>query len=124
MYPWPLKTALLVTALTLSSYAAAGGGGTTAIASPTIVKVAVDAKENALVITGQNFGGTPPNVHLAGQVLEAKRVSANEIVARLPSDIQAATYGLTVTTSGRNQVTSNHFNVALPGVVNFKGEKK
>ena len=81
-----------------------------------IVKVAVNAKENSLIITGWNFGDTPPNVHLAGQVLKVKHVSVNEIVARLPSGIQAATYGLTVTTSGRSQVTSNHFSVALPGV--------
>jgi len=116
MYRGIFKISLFVVALTTCGYAAAGGRGTAAIATPIIVKVAMDAKENTIVITGWNFGGTPPpNVHLAGQVLKVKHVSVNEIVAHLPPNIQPATYGLTVTPGGRNQATSDYFSVALPG---------
>lgn len=113
MHPYTLKTALLVASLTLCGYAAAGGRGATLV-PPMIEKVAVDAKKNAIIITGWNFGSIPPYVRLSGQTLEVERASANKIVAQLPPGIQPATYGLTVTTSGQNKTISNHFSVALP----------
>ena len=115
-----LKTTLftisLIVGLTAGGTTAAGGRGTPTPPAPTIVKVAVEIQEKALIITGHNFGATLPVVILADQTLDVKHFSGQEIVASLPRGLTAATYGITVTTSGRNPVRSNPFSAALPDI--------
>ena len=109
-----IKTTLFAAALIVCGHAVAGGRyPSTVPPTPVIVKVMVDAKENALIITGRNFGTAPPTVHLAEQALEIKRFTEKEIVAHLPVDIQPATYSLTVTSDGRKRATSDIFNAAI-----------
>ena len=114
MHHLTIKTILLVIGLNTCAVATAGGLRNVAPQPPTIMKTAVDAKENVLVITGRNFGATSPTVLLADQVLDVKRFSEEEVVASLPADFASATYGVTVTTGGRNRVGSNLFSATLP----------
>lgn len=111
-----LKTVLFVVALSgglaASGTTMAGGRGTSQ--PPAIVKTAIDAKENVLIISGHRFGETRPTVILSDQVLDVKRFSDTEVVANLPPDIEAATYGVTVITNGQNRVNSNLFSTTLP----------
>lgn len=109
------KTILFGAALIACGPAGAGGvrNLSTLPPTPVIVKVMVDANENALIITGHNFGTTRPMVQLAERSLETKRSSENEIVAHLPVGIQPATYSLTVTSNGFKRATSDIFNAAI-----------
>ena len=123
MYSIPkatLKTILLTVSLTggLMAYniAVGGGGGTFTPPPPMIVKTVVDVKEGVLIITGRYFGTTSPTVTLSDQPLAVKHFSEREVVAYLPRDITAATYGVTVITSGWNQANSNIFSAMLPGI--------
>ena len=108
-----IKTILLIAGLTACGIATAGGRGNYTHLPPMIVKTAVDAQEKVLIITGRNFGATPPTVMLADQALDVKRFSEHEVVANLPRGLTAATYGVTVTTSGRNRSSSNLFSATL-----------
>ena len=114
------KITLLALGLTggvvAGNIAEAGGRGTPAPPSPTIVKAAVDIQEKALIITGRNCGVTLPVVILGDQILQVKQFSGQEIVASLPRGLTAATYGITVTTSGRNPVSSYPFSASLPDI--------
>lgn len=114
MHKVTIKAILLVAGLTACGLATAGGRAIPGPQPPLIVKAAVDAKENVLIITGHNFGVTPPIVTLADHALEVKLSSEHEVVASLPRELTAATYGITVTTSGPNRASSNLFSVALP----------
>ena len=109
-----IKTILFIAGLTTCGMATADKGGFPAPLSPTIVKTALNAQEKALVITGRNFGATPPTVMLADQTLDVKHFSEHEIVANLPRDFAAATYGVIVTTTGQNRTHSNLFSATLP----------
>ena len=115
-----IKTTLLAISLTGGVIACgittAGGRGTPVPPPPMIVKTAVDAQEKVLIITGRNFGATAPTVILTDQVLDVKHFSENEVVANLPHGLTAATYGVTVTTNGRNRVSSNLFSATLLGI--------
>ncbi len=122
-----IKTVLLVTGLITCGIATAGGHGAPTLPprsrhappappSPAIVKTAMDMQGTALIITGRNFGATPPTVMLADQVLEVRRSSEQEVVASLPRGLTAATYGVSVTTSGRNRASSNLFSATLPDI--------
>ena len=113
MHKVTIKTILLLVGLTACGIVAAGGRGTPGPLPPMIVMTAVDAQENVLIITGRNFGTTPPTVLLADQVLDVKRFSEREVVASLPHGLASATYGVTVTTSGRNRISSNIFSATL-----------
>ena len=104
-----IKTILIIAGLTVSNMAAAGKGGFPTPLPPMIVKTAVDTQEKALIITGRNFGATMHTVMLADQVLDVKHFSEHEIVANLPRDLVAATYGVIVTTAGQNRANSNPF---------------
>lgn len=118
MHNVTIKTLLFVISLTGGlgpcGVATAGGRGTAVPPSPMIMKTAVDVKENILIITGRNFGATLPTVTLADQTLDVKGFSEYEVVASLPPGLTSATYGVIVTTSGRNQASSNLFSAALP----------
>jgi len=114
MHKLTIKTVLLAVALTACGYAAAGGRPDPGAVLPMIVKVAMDSRGNAIIITGRNFGNTPPTVRLADQVLDVRSFSENRVVASLPPGIEQATYGLTVTTGGRIRATSDLFSAALP----------
>ena len=111
-----VNTASLIVGLATMGYAAAGGGGFTQPMSPVVWKTAVDFDENVLVISGHHFGPATPTVNMAGYRLGVLRFTNNEIVASLPTDIEAATYGLTVI---NNRSASDIFTVAyvprLPG---------
>ncbi len=99
--------------LSLCAPATAGGRGNLSPLPPIIIKTAVDAKQNVLIITGYNFGATLPTVTLADQTLGVQRFSEHEVVASLPQGLASATYGVTVITSGRNRVSSNLFNATF-----------
>lgn len=114
MHRITIKSILFAVALGACGIATAGGLGNIAPQPPTIMKTAVDEKENVLIISGRNFGSTSPSVSLADQTLDVKRFSDNEVVASLPQDFASATYGVTVTTGGRNRVSSNLFSATLP----------
>ena len=114
MHKVTIKTILLIAGLTACGVATAGGRGTYTPLPPMIVKTVVDVQEKVLIITGRNFGATLPTVMLADQALDVKRFSEHEVVANLPRGLTAATYGVTVTTSGRNRTSSNLFSAALP----------
>ncbi len=107
-----IKTILFLAGLTAYGIAVGKGGFPTPL-PPMILKTAVDTQEKALIISGRNFGATRPTVLLADQVLEVKRFSEYEVVASLPRDLTTATYGVIVTTSGRNRASSNLFNATL-----------
>lgn len=116
MYKVTIKTVLLAAGLTTCGLAAAGGRGTPVSLPPTIVKTSVDMKENVIIITGRNFGATPPTVLMANQALDVKRFSEHEVVASLPHDLISATYGITVITTGiQNRARSNLFSATLFG---------
>ena len=100
---------LLIVGLAFVGHAAAGGRGLPGALSPVILKVTVDSRDNTMVVSGQNFGSTPPTVRLAGQILDVQRFSENEVVASLPRDIQSATYLLTLSTGGHGRATSSPF---------------
>jgi hypothetical protein len=110
------KTVLLVVGLSgglgASGTAVAGGRGTPQ--PPAIIKTAIDVKENVLIIIGHRFGETRPTVTLSDQILDVKRFSDHEVVASLPPDLEAATYGVTVIANGRNRASSNLFSTTLP----------
>lgn len=114
-----IKIILFIAALGTHGHAAASGAGHhPRAAQPIIVKVAVDARENAIVITGRNFGDALPTVRLADQLLNVTRFTENQVVAMLPPGVEPATYGLTVTTAnGRSSITSGVFSAVLPGTV-------
>lgn len=81
--------------------------------SPVILSTVVDLDKNLLAISGQNFGKAAPAVSLAGQVLEVRSWSANQIVVSLPTNIQPATYLLKVTTRDGANTTSGPFSTAI-----------
>ena len=108
-----LKTVLLVAGLAACGYATAGGRGTSAVKPPTIVKTAMDAHGNALIISGHNFGATRPTVMLADQVLEVKHHSEHEVVADLPQGLAAANYGVTLIANDSTPVRSNLFSTTV-----------
>lgn len=111
-----LKTVLFVAGIAACGVAAAGGRGTPTPLPPTIVKAAVNVNENILVISGRNFGATPPTVLLAEQALDVKHHSEREIVARLPQQLAPATYGILVIATGeQNRASSNLFSATLVG---------
>lgn len=111
--------ALLAAGLVTCGTATASGRGTPMPVPPLIMKTAVDVQKNHIVITGRNFGTTPPTVTLADQVLDVQHFSEHEVVANLPSRLTAATYGVTVTVrSGRNSAHSNPFSATLPDIDN------
>ena len=103
----------LIVGLALIGQVAAGGRGLPGTPTPVILKVTMDSKENTIVVSGQNFGSMPPTIRLAGQILDVKRFSENEIVASLPRDIQVATYLLTVSSGGRSKATSSPFSATF-----------
>lgn len=98
--------------LAASGSAVAGGRGTPL--PPAIIKTAIDVKANVLIISGRRFGEARPTVTLSDQELEVKRFSDREVVAGLPPDLKAATYGVTVIATGRNRASSNLFSTTLP----------
>lgn len=108
-----IKTVLLVAGLAACGYAAAGGRGISAPKPPTIVKTAVDEHGNALIISGHNFGGTPPTVMLADQALEVKHYSEHEVVVDLPRGLAAANYGVTLIANDSSPVRSNLFSTTV-----------
>ena len=91
-----VNTVLLIAGFASMDYAAAGGGGLPQPMPPVVWKTVVDFDENVLVISGHHFGPATPTVNMAGYRLGVLRFTNNEIVASLPTEIEAATYGLTV----------------------------
>lgn len=111
-----VNTASLIVGLAAMGYAVAGGGGLPQPMPPVVWKTAVDFEKNLLVISGRHFGPATPTVNMAGYRLGVLRFSNNEIVASLPTEIEAATYALTVTNS---RSASDVFSVAyVPRLMN------
>jgi hypothetical protein len=113
MYKLAIKVAIVTMWLGTSGYAVAAGPGTPRFTPPVILSSTADLKDNVIVISGHDFGSTPPTVRLANQVLPVKSFSTTQIIASLPAGIQPATYSLTVSTTGPYQATSNPFNAAF-----------
>lgn len=113
MHKVTIKTILLIAGLSACGIATAGGSGFSTPQSPTIVQTVVDSQEKVLIISGRNFGATPPTVMLANQKLDVKRSSEHEVVASLPAGLTSGNYGVSVTSSGRNGVSSNLFSATL-----------
>lgn len=113
MHRFSAKIILLFLGLTTYGVATAGRG-IPAPQPPMIVKTAVDVPGRTLIITGRNFGASAPTVILADQIVEVKRFSEREVVVSLPRSLPAATYGVSVTTTGRNQASSNLFSATVP----------
>ena len=110
MYKAIFKYFLITVAIISCNTAIASGRGSYTSATPLIVKTSIDTKENVLIITGRNFGVTSPVVMMGNQVLEVQKFSELEVVARLPSQLAAATYGIMLTTTGaRIRANSNLF---------------
>lgn len=107
-----IRTALLLAGLTALD-AAAGGRGNPAPAAPLIMKTVVDEKDKVLVISGRNFGVTPPTVLLADHMLHVRQFSESQIMAQLPVNLTSGTYGVSVTTTGENKIRSNLFSAML-----------
>lgn len=116
MHKATISTVLLLAGLTAFGAAAAGGRGNPAPAAPQIMKTVVDEKENVLVIGGRNFGVALPTVRLAEHILHVRQFSQSEIVAHLPADLTSGTYGVSVTTAGGDQISSNLFSAMLPDI--------
>ena len=116
MHKMSFNIALLAAGLTAGGFVVAGGRPSPGSAPPVIAKVAMSANENAIVITGWNFGGTAPTVRLGEYVLDVKTFSDNRVVAGLPPHLEAATYRLTLTSSSKSRFTSDVFSAALPGM--------
>ena len=112
MFKFFINATLFITGLAVFGYATAGGQGLSEPTPPVVLKTVVDFKKNILVISGRHFGTATPTVKLADDALDVQRFSENEIVVNLPRTIQAATYGLTVTSGSRHRSTSNLFGVA------------
>ncbi len=87
-------------------HAASAGSASPRTPPPVIVSTTVDFKENGMVITGHNFGRTPPIVRLGNQILTVKSFAPSQAVVGLPPGIRPATYRLTVTTDGPYRLTS------------------
>ena len=110
MYKIIFKYFLVAVSVISCNSAFAGGRGSYTPDTPQIVKTSIDTKENILIISGRNFGATSPAVTMGDQVLEVQRFSELEVIARLPSKLAAATYGIMLTTTGaRNRANSNLF---------------
>lgn len=121
MYKITIKTVLLAAGLTVCGMTTADGRGSNGVTpSPAIMKVVINERERALIITGRNFGLMLPTVLLADQTLGVRRFSDNEVVAGLPQGLMAATYAVAVITSHRRRASSNLFSVVLPGGVGGK----
>lgn len=116
MYKVTLNIAIIAAGLAVGGIVVAGGRPNTGNVPPLIAKVATDSKENAIIITGWNFGGMAPIVRLGEYVLEVKSFSDKQVVARLPPRMEAANYRLTLTAGGKSRITSDVFSAALPGV--------
>lgn len=110
-----MKKLGLIAVLAVSMLATFGGAAVarTLPPSPTISMASVEAREHTLTITGRNFGTTAPTVVLAGKVLQVKSFSPGQVVAILPQAIAAATYSLTVITTGRARIPSNEFSTTV-----------
>ncbi|MGH8658877.1 MAG: IPT/TIG domain-containing protein [Gammaproteobacteria bacterium] len=76
-----------------------------------------------MVITGHNFGRTPPIVRLGNQVLSVKSYAPNQAVVGLPPRIRPATYRLTVTTDGPHKLTSEAFSAVVLAVADRQGQR-
>ena len=123
MHKIAIKTILLIAGLSACGIATAGSGGISTPQPPVIVKTVVDSQEKVLIITGRNFGVTQPTVVLADQALGVKRFSEHEIVVSLPPSLTSGSYGVSVTTGGRNRASSNLFSATLPAAIEAKHER-
>ena len=117
-YKLSVQATLVAVGLTLAGSATSGGRGHTTPMTPVILSATTDLTENQMIIGGDHFGSTAPEVTLARRVLKVKSFSETQVVVDLPKDIGPATYSLTVTTNGPHRLTSRPFSAALFAVGN------
>jgi hypothetical protein len=79
---------------------------------PMILSAEVDAVPYRLIISGTNFGSTPPLVKLGGQALAVSGSSPNRVVVDLPADLRPASY-LTISNK-RDHSKADSFNLQIP----------
>ena len=80
---------------------------------PMILSAEVDVVQYHLIISGTNFGSTPPLVKLGGQALAVSGSSPNRVVVDLPADLRPASYLLTISNK-RDPNKADSFNLQIP----------
>lgn len=103
----------IVVGLGVCVHAASAGAARPRPLPPVILSTAVDSAQQAMVISGRNFGSAQPTVRLAHRVLWVRSASENRVVVVLPTGIEPATYSLTVTTNGSHRLTTEPFSTAV-----------
>jgi hypothetical protein len=81
--------------------------------TPMILSAEVDTVQYHLIISGTNFGSTPPLIKLGGQTLAVSGSSPNRLVVDLPADLRPASYLLTISNK-RDHSKADSFNLQIP----------
>jgi len=87
---------VLILALAAGSASAVQLGGDTA---PVIVSTQADNGGQQMIIAGRNFGDRAPTVTLAERPVLVQTATPTQLTVRLPKNIKAATYLVTVSTA-------------------------
>lgn len=96
----------------------AGASGRGSTPSPVIESAEHDPVQHRLILSGSYFGGTTPLVMLGEYRLEVSESTPNQVVAKLPLDLRAATYRLLVSnTESFSGATSLYLQILAPAEV-------
>jgi hypothetical protein len=106
------QTLGISTAVLLATFGQSADALGPMIPAPVILSAEVDAVQYHLVISGTNFGSTPPLVKLGGQALVVSGSSPNRVVD-LPADLRPASYLLTISNKWDHS-KADSFNLQIP----------
>jgi hypothetical protein len=106
------QTIGISTAVLLATFGQNAGAIGPLTPTPLIPSAEVDAVQYHLIISGTNFGSTPPLVKLGGQTLAVSGSSPNRVVVDLPADLRPASY-LTISNK-RDHSKADSFNLQIP----------
>jgi hypothetical protein len=106
------QTIGISTAVLLATFGQNAGAIGPLTPTPLILSAEVDAMQYRLIISGTNFGSTPPLVKLGGQTLAVSGSSPNRVVVDLPADLRPASY-LTISNK-RDHSKADSFNLQIP----------
>jgi hypothetical protein len=107
------QTIGISTAVLLATFGQSADALGPMIPAPVILSVEVDAMQHRLIISGTNFGSTPPLVKLGGQALAVSGSSPNRVVVDLPAELRPASYLLTISNK-RDHSKADSFNLQIP----------
>ena len=107
------QTIGISTAVLLATFGQNAGAIGPLTPTPLILSAEVDAMQYRLIISGTNFGSTPPLVKLGGQTLAVSGSSTNRVVVDLPADLRPASYLLTISNK-RDHSKADSFNLQIP----------